>query len=755
MNCPENRVIAEVAVLLNLERTFDYEVPESLCGQIRIGQRVLVPFGDQPKVEAFVVALKKTSTFENRLREVFAIVIPEPELGERELALARWISEYYLASLGVVLQTMAPARPRRGRTVGYVKPMVSLAELFARIEMLSRKAPQQAALLRALLSLENPTDKELLSRVGCGPGPLHALAQAGLVTITKQPHRSERVEFHEAPKAIILNAGQQQAIEKITQALPTPSAAALSPSPLPHKEKMQSEGAVGIRSTGEVLGEGAFLLHGVNGSGKTEVYLRACQEAVAQGGQAIVLVPEISLTPQLVARFRHVFGERVAVYHSGLTDAERTRQWQRLKNGEAQIAIGVRAAIFAPCPKLTLIVIDEEHESTYKQDDAAPRYHVREVALKRAELTGAAVVLGSATPSIESYFNAQQGRYRLLELKERVVSARPPTIKIVDMAKHQNLLSPLLRAHMEQRLRNGEQIILFLNRLGYSIAICRRCRQTVKCPLCHIALTMHWREQELRCRYCNYRVRLPKCRSCGSTDLLFEGAGTEKLELEVQKSFPTINFRRMDSESVRRGEHGAILEAFRQGQIQVLLGTQMIGLGLDFPNVTLVGVVSGDTLLDFPDFRAGERTFQLISQVAGRAGRGEKPSEVIIQTRHPNNEVIRLAAAQEYLAFYEHELATRRAFHYPPFARLLFVLVEHSNEVRARELTHKLLERLTALAQLEILGPVRALPYRLRGRYRWQLLVKSSKESVQTELWATVKELKLSDSVTVNVDPQL
>lgn len=723
MNCPENRVIAEVAVLLNLEQTFDYEIPESLRGRIQIGQRVFVPFGDQPKVEAFVVALKETSAFENRLREIFAVAMPEPELDECDLALARWISEYYLASLGVVLQAMAPAhyRPRHGRTVGYVKPMISLAELFARIEALSRKAPQQAAILRALLSLENPTDKELLSRVGCGPGPLHALAQAGLVTITKKPHRSERIEFYETPKAITLNIGQQQAVEK-----------------------MSNKG--GMR---------AFLLHGVNGSGKTEVYLRVCQEAVAQGGQAIVLVPEISLTPQLVARFRNVFGERVAVYHSGLTDAERTRQWQCLKDGEAQIAIGVRAAIFAPCPNLTLIVIDEEHESTYKQDDAAPRYHVREVALKRAELTGATVVLGSATPSIESYFNAQQGRYQLLELKERVVSAQPPTIKIIDMAEHQNLLSPLLRAKIEQRLRNGEQIILFLNRLGYSIAICRRCRETVKCPLCQIALTMHLREQELRCRYCNYRVRLPNCRSCGSTDLLFEGAGTEKLELEVQKSFPHINFRRMDSESVRRGEHGAILEAFRQGQIQILLGTQMIGLGLDFPNVTLVGVVSADTLLDFPDFRAGERTFQLISQVAGRAGRGEKPGEVIIQTRHPDNEVIRLAAAQEYLAFYEHELAARRAFRYPPFARLLFVLVEHSNEVRARELTNKLLERLTALAQLEILGPARALPYRLRGRYRWQLLVKSSEESVQTELGATVKELKLSDSVTVNVDPQL
>ncbi len=740
--------VAEVAVPVGVEQTFDYKIPEALRGQIQIGQRVLVPFRDQPKVEAFVVALKETSTFENRLREVFAIVIPEPELDERELALARWISEYYLAPLGVVLQAMAPAhyRPQRGRTAGYVKPMISLAELFARIETLSRKAPQQAAILRALLSLENPTDRELLSRVGCGPGPLRALAQARLVTITKKPRRSEHVEFHEAPKAITLNTEQMAALEKITQAL------ALS-------RVWESGGLESLDSRpldpGLSTLRRTFLLHGVNNSGKTEVYIRACQRALEHGGQAIVLVPEISLTPQLVARFRNVFGERVAVYHSGVTDAERTRQWQRLKDGEAQIAIGVRAAIFAPCPNLTLIVIDEEHESTYKQNDAAPRYHVREVALKRAELTGATVVLGSATPSIESYFNAQQGRYQLLALKERVVSAQPPTIKIVDMAERKNLLSPLLHAKIEQRLSNGEQIILFLNKLGYSIAICRCCRETVTCPLCQIALTMHLREQELRCRYCNYRVRLPKCRSCGSTDLLFEGAGTEKLELEIQKSFPNINFRRMDSESVRRGEHSAILEAFRQEQIQMLVGTQMIGLGLDFPNVTLVGVVSADTLLDFPDFRAGERTFQLISQVAGRAGRGEKPGEVIIQTRHPNNEVIRLAAAQEYLTFYTHEIELRRALGYPPFTRIIFATIDHHNEIKAREQADRLKEHLEALGTIEVLGPAQALPYRLRGRYRWQLLVKGSEGSVQTGVWATVKELKLSDSVTVNVDPQL
>ncbi len=731
--------VAEVAVPLAVEQTFDYKIPEALRDLIRVGQRVLVPFREQEKIEAFVIALKEISPFESRLREIAALASREPELNEYDLALARWISEYYLAPLGIVLQAMAPghALPQRENVIKYVRLNVPLPEVLAQIEARRRRAPQQAALLRALLTVEALPERELLARVGCGAGSLRALAQAGLVAITKKPR--ERIEFHEAPKVITLTAGQQRALEAIVQAL--------TPAPSPIDEPRERGGRqAGVRT---------FLLHGINNSGKTEVYIRACQHALEHNGQAIVLVPEISLTPQLIARFRNYFGAKIAVYHSGLTDAERARHWQRLKNGEAQIAIGVRAAIFAPCPKLKLIVIDEEHESTYKQDDTVPRYHVRDVALKRAQLTGATVVLGSATPSIESYFHARHGRYRLLELTERVVPTQPPTIKIIDMRDRKNLLSPILRAKIEQRLKNNEQIILFLNRLGYSIAICRRCRQTVKCPHCQIALTVYMHEQELRCRYCGYTLKMPRCRSCGSTELVFEGGGTERLELEVHKTFPHINFRRMDSESVRRGEHAAILEAFRQGQIQLLVGTQMIGLGLDFPNVTLVGIVSADTLLDFPDFRAGERTFQLISQAAGRAGRGERPGEVIIQTRHPDNEIIQLAAAQDYRAFYKHEIALREALGYPPFTTIIFVTVEHRNEAKAHEQANRLKERLEVRKVGEVLGPARALPYRLRGRSRWQLMLKALSESAQKAVWETVTELKLADSVTVNVDPQL
>lgn len=713
--------IAEVALPIAVDQTFDYSIPEALRGSVRVGQRVLVPFRERGKIEGFVIALKEHSSFAGPLREITAIVTTKPQLSALDLALARWIADYYLAPLGIVLQTIAPGHelPKRDNSVRYVKLNIPLAELLAQIEQRAKHAPQQAAILRALLGTETIPEKELLARVGCSPGALHALAQAGIVTLTQRP-RARRIEFYEAPKTITLNAGQQRAIKAITE----------------------TQGKV-------------FLLHGVNNSGKTEVYLRACQHALERGGQAIVLVPEISLTPQLIARFRNLFGERIALYHSGMTDSERARTWQRLHENTAQIAIGVRAAIFAPCPHLQLIIIDEEHESTYKQDDLAPRYHVRDVALQRAALTGATVVLGSATPSIESYFYAQQGRYQLLELPERVLPTQPPTIKIIDMSNRKELLSPILRAKIEQRLKNNEQVMLLLNRLGYSIAICRRCRQTVKCPTCQIALTVHMREHELRCRYCQYRLRMPRCRACGSQELLFEGAGTERLELEVHESFPDVNFRRMDSESVRRGEHAAILEAFRQGQIQILLGTQMIGLGLDFPNVTLVGIVSADTLLDFPDFRAGERTFQLISQAIGRAGRGERPGEVIIQTRHPEHEIIRLAASQDYRAFYEHEIELRRSLGYPPFTRLIFLIIEHSNEAQAHHRANILKERLEELKLAEVLGPARALPYRLRGNYRWQIVLKSTAESIQKAIWGALTGLRLADSVTVNVDPQL
>jgi primosomal protein N' (replication factor Y) len=717
--------IVAVAVPRNVDQTFDYIVPANLAEQIKVGQRVLVDFG-KDKIEGFITALKAKSDYQGSLRPIRALLDPEPILNEHDLTLARWIADYYLTPIGMVLRIIAPHRDliaREGRSTQFVQLAQGFKQTLATIENVSKRAPQQSALLKTLLTVESVTDKELLERVGCGAKVLHQLVEQKLVTLERKPVQRNISEFHEAPKIVELSQEQRVAVHAIGQ--------------------------------GMLKDAKRFLLHGINGSGKTEVYLSVTQQALDMGKQTIVLVPEISLTPQLLARFRHRFGERIAVYHSGLTESEKSRQWNRIKRGEAQIAIGVRSAIFAPFDQLGLVIVDEEHEGTYKQEDPAPRYHLREVALRRAQLENATVVLGSGTPSLETYYYAQVGAYQLLEMKTRVVGAALPSVRIIELSDTETWISALLKERINERLRQGEQVILLLNRLGYSFAICKECKQVVRCPTCGIALTLHLRLQHLSCRYCGYDVKLPKCKKCGSANLGFWGAGTERLELELRKLFGAAAIRRMDSESVQRGQHGAILEEFRQGKIQILLGTQMIGLGLDFPNVTLVGVISADTILDLPDFRAGERTFQLISQAAGRAGRGEKGGEVIIQTRQPDHYAIQLAAQQDYRRFYEHEIEFRRAFHYPPFSQLIELIVQDSKEKTVQQHIVTLQDELNKLRNTEIVGPAKALPYRWHGAYRWKFLLKAKDASVKENLRFLVRDLKFADRVTLNVDPQL
>jgi primosomal protein N' (replication factor Y) len=717
--------VVAVAVPRHIDQTFDYCVPQAFIEKIRLGQRVLVDFGKE-KLEGFVVALKEVSEYQGALRPLRSILDAEPVFEERDFALARWISEYYLAPLGLVLRAIAPSRKRgvrEGRQVQFVRLAQDLAQTMAEIDRLAKRAPQQAALLMRLLTVENVTERELLERVGCSPRPLQHLVATKWVALDKKPYRSWTEEFHEEARSVELTPDQRAAIGTIGQAL---------------------------------LGPGEkFLLHGVNGSGKTEVYMQIAQRALERGKQAIVLVPEISLTPQLLARFRHRFGEMIAIYHSGLTESEKARQWERVLRGEAQIAVGVRSAIFAPFDRLGLVVVDEEHESTYKQEDPAPRYHVREIALRRAQIENATVVLGSATPSLETYYYAQAGLYQFLEMKRRAVGGAPPQIQIVPLDETDTLLSRPLQEKISQRLARGEQVILLLNRLGYAYAVCEGCREVVRCPSCGIPLTLHLRGQRLDCRYCSYELKLPKCRRCGSSRLRYYGAGTERLELELRRLFRTVGLHRMDSESVQRGQHGAILEEFRQGKIQILLGTQMIGLGLDFPNVTLVGVISADTLLDLPDFRAGERTFQLISQAAGRAGRGEKGGEVIIQTRHPEHYAIQCAARGDYQKFYQEEIAFRREFDYPPCTQLIELIVHGTREEKALQSSVTLKDALNKLGGAELVGPAKALPYRLRGHYRWRLLIKSRGVGIKEGLRAVIRDLKLAEHVTINVDPQL
>ncbi len=722
--------IAEVAVPRDVRRTFDYAIPAKLQDNLEAGMRVRVPFGSEQLV-ATVVALKAQSDFAGQLKAIQSALDTEPTLSNAQLALADWICVRYLAPLGLVLQAMAPKRllRREPQVRRHVRLNQSLADTLAWIDRLRRRAPQQAALLETLVACEAaPERSELLRAVGCTAGPLKSLEAKGAIVVEAQslPHRVAS-PFDEDATEVALTGEQHEALETIRTAIDRR--------------------------------RGRFLLHGINASGKTEVYLQAVQHALDQGRGAIVVVPEISLTPQLIARLRSRFGGGIALYHSGLTVAQREREWTRLIDGEAHVAVGVRAAIFAPVKNLGLIVVDEEHEGTYKQDDPQPRYHARDVALKRAELEGAAVVLGSATPAVETFERARRGSLQKLELTERAVGGTPPTVEIVDLGGQELVLSPRLEDALARRFERGEQAMLLLNRRGFSTCVlCRECRATQTCPQCEVALVYHARGQRLVCHTCgqDYPAR-SSCRSCGSRDLAYLGRGTEQAEHALRAAFPGVRLARMDSDTVGRGEHGQLLEGFRQGEVDVLLGTQMIGLGLDFPNATLVGILSADTLLDVPDFRSGERTFQLISQAIGRAGRGGRRGRVLVQTNHPEHYAIAHAARSDYAAFFQEESMYREALGYPPYTRLVKLTSEDANEARAREgaeVLHAVLDGKLGKGT-EWLGPFRALPYRLRGLFRWQLVIKTkSLNPALEQLDKQLREGRFPASIKVDVDPQ-
>jgi primosomal protein N' (replication factor Y) len=506
-----------------------------------------------------------------------------------------------------------------------------------------------------------------------------------------------------------------------------------------------------------------FLLHGVTGSGKTEIYLQALEEAVKRGRRGIVLVPEIALTPQTIERFASRFPDRVAVLHSRLSPGEQYDEWQRIRGGGFDVVIGPRSALFAPQPDLGLIVIDEEHEWTYKQDNP-PRYHARDAAIKLAELTGSTIILGSATPDVSSYFCAKQGTYELLKLPERVVpvaSAPLPRIDVVDMreelkAGNRSIFSRALSREMAQAVNDGEQVILFLNRRGGATFIqCRRCGFVLRCRRCDAPLTHHYAEDILVCHQCNYRTAVPdSCPRCFSRQMKYLGLGTQKLEQEVDYALPRARMLRWDSDMTKsKYSHEKILHRFRDHEADILIGTQMVAKGLDLPRVTLVGVVSADTSLNLPDFRAGERTFQLLSQVAGRAGRGPLGGRVIIQTFSPDHYAIRAAADHDYLAFYEKEIDYRRQLHNPPFSQLALLTYSHTNESICQREAEKMRNTLTlerdarGISSFSLIGPAPAFIRRLRGRYRWQVILRG------TELSSFLSEIAFPKGWAIDIDP--
>ncbi|RMG35311.1 MAG: primosomal protein N' [Planctomycetota bacterium] len=712
--------IAEVVVDRPLDTVFHYRVPDPLRDLVGPGHRVRVPFGrgDRP-VTGFCVAARfaKPDELNQPLKSIDALLDREPLLDPEMLALTRWIADRYLCPWGQVLQSVVPAGVKRRAGTRVVR-CFALADAGRRALAEDRPLPpKQRRVLEAVAAAEAPLSiAELTERADCGTAPIDALRKKGFLQTIDE---------------------RRTVIDKTAPPCP-----GVEPAPPPTDDQLtddQRRAIQAIRQCIERTEHTTFLLQGVTGSGKTEVYIRAIQHAVSFGRQAIVLVPEISLTPQTIRRFQARFTS-VAVLHSHLSDVERHRQWQRIREGRVQVVVGARSAIFAPTPRLGLIVIDEEHETTFKQE-TAPRYHAREVAEQRARTAGVPLVLGTATPALETWWRTQpdtprERRIRLLKLRHRVAGRPLPPVRVVDVRNDHRILQGhaigrVLQTAIERSLRAGGQVILFLNLRGYAPTVwCRRCGQPVRCPHCDIGVTYHKDRRAVLCHFCEFHAPPPReCPGCGAPGLRLVGTGTQRLEEEVRTLFGPDSCRRMDSDTMRRpGSHDAALADFQRGAFPILLGTQMIAKGLDFPRVTLVGVIDADSLLRHTDPRASERTFQLITQVAGRTGRGDHPGRVLVQTRMPDNPAIQAAIHHDFDRFARQEIEHRRAYGYPPFAQLARIVLRGPREqdvAAAADELASLLQRHTGTAsQMTVLGPSPAPVTRLRSLYRYQMIIK-------------------------------
>jgi primosomal protein N' (replication factor Y) len=721
-----------------VDKAFDYLVPDHLRGQLQPGQRVKAPFGRGDRLAVgYCVGLEKPKRGEG-LKAIHSLVDPRPLLSAQMLTLTRWIADRYLCAWGQVLETVVPAGVKNRAGTREVLMLQLNAEVWAANNG-DKLPPKQAAVMKVLAAAEKPLPLEHVARqAGCGTAPITALRRKRFIHAFAG--RTEPAE-PEAPAVtvghdLILNPDQKRALDRILSAL---------------REQTHR----------------TFLLFGVTGSGKTEVYIRAIQEVVSYGRQAIVLVPEISLTPQTIRRFRSRF-ESVAVLHSHLSDAERHRHWQQIASGNVQVVVGARSAVFAPTPHLGLIVIDEEHETSFKQD-TTPRYHAREVARKRAELEQVPLILGSATPTLESWRRAREGTDELLRLPRRVAGLPMPPVVIVDvrhdpMRRRGAAIGRALHAGMLSALEAGGQVILFLNLRGFSPVLwCRACGAAVKCPHCDVSLTWHKERREVLCHSCDHHQPPPAvCPSCGDAGIQYIGVGTQRLEQEVRSRFSKYSCARMDSDSMRKpGSHDRTLEAFRHGETRILLGTQMISKGLDFPNVTLVGVIDADTVLHQPDLRSSERTFQLIAQVAGRTGRSQKGGRVLVQTSCPAEPAILKASQHDYPGFAEAELEHRRQMQAPPLEHLVRVIVRGPDENAVLSEARRMadLVRGAIAAQklpVRVLGPAPAPVARLKGSYRFHFQLSAAAVEHLQKLWSAVRDdLKTAGDVefAVDVDP--
>ncbi|MGN8045277.1 primosomal protein N' [Bacillus altitudinis] len=779
-------MIAEVIVDVTtkaIDRPFDYRVPDRFKGLVKAGMRVVVPFGPR-KIQGFVTKIKEeTDVQSGNIKDIVDLFDLSPVLTDELLELSHWLTEKTLSYHITALQSMLPAAMKakyekeiqvlsaeelpqslkelfgQQESILYadippeqLKPIqkhvqkghlevryhvsqksgkkkvrtlqiaVTKEKLEEKQEQLKKNAVKQKALLAFLLQTNETTflAKDLQQQTGASSQTIKALIQEGLLTesyeeIYRDPYRDR--EFTPSTP-LDLTTEQAEAAKPIHQAV--------------SDDKHET-----------------FLLHGVTGSGKTEIYLQTIDHVLQKGKEAIVLVPEISLTPQMVQRFKERFGSNVAVLHSGLSTGEKYDEWRKIHRKEVKLVVGARSAVFAPFENLGMIIIDEEHESSYKQEEM-PRYHAKDVAIERAGRHQCPVVLGSATPSLESYARAKKGVYTLLTLKRRVNQQQLPHVSLIDMREelrngNRSMFSEELMLRLKEVLERKEQAVLFLNKRGYSsFVMCRDCGYVEQCPHCEISLTYHRFQKRLKCHYCGHEAPVPaECPECHSEHIRYFGTGTQRVEEELTKVLPEARVIRMDVDTTsRKGAHEKLLTSFGNKEADILLGTQMIAKGLDFPDVTLVGVLSADTSLHIPDFRSSEKTFQLLTQVSGRAGRHEKAGSVIIQSYTPSHYSIELTKQHDYEAFYEQEMLHRRHQSYPPFYFLAMVTVSHEEVTKAAHVTDKIVQflKMNCAPNTRILGPAASPIAKIKDRYRYQCVIKYKRENELASLLRKIQD---------------
>jgi primosomal protein N' (replication factor Y) len=795
----------DVSLPVPLDQTFTYLLPETLRHRAMRGSRVMVPFG--PRKLTGVILRVHDETPPMEVRETLQLLDESPVLDEELLSLGAWIGHYYCAPLGEVLRAMTPlaSEIRKGKVYALTDsgrdasrqlligaseedPVVAVLKLLENRPLsgsyLQKKFADASRILRSLMKKGFVEVEDTAAE----RDPLRAPSAKLLVEpkpgiqITEKLRKAERellayLELHPGAHNMaeveqkVNNAGvaARGLARRGLLILKPASAVHMQASPIPvHQLNMHQQAALGaIR---QALGSGefhAFLLQGVTGSGKTEVYMRSIEASLAQGRSTLMLVPEIALTPAVSGQFFSRFGDQVAILHSAFTGSERVEQWRQIRSGKARVVVATRSGVFAPVQDLGLIVVDEEHDGSYKQEET-PRYNGRDVAIVRARAARAVVLLGSATPSLETRYNVQRGKYKLLELPERIAGRPMPEVELIDMrqefleTRKQAIFSRRLLDAIQLRLEAREQVMILLNRRGFSsFAACRSCGARLECVNCAVTLTYHHRDRRMLCHYCGYAERPPRtCAKCGSEHVQLLGTGSEKVEEELHLMFPRARIVRMDRDTVS-GKRGfeRILQGFRAHEYDILVGTQMIAKGHDIPNVTLVGVVSADVGLGMPDFRAAERTFQLLTQVAGRAGRGHLPGIVVVQTINPDHYAVRFAAAQDYAQFYEKELQFRRMMRYPPFAALANIMVRSRSQEEAMRMAGEIGNFFGPHPEdVKVLGPAEAPIPKLKQEFRYQLLLKAASRRRLNELLHSLRAYAQgrhwpATSLVIDVDP--